>query len=172
MPHQEATKRAKIAALVYASGTDPSPVLVEVARQLKKRGAALAGAIQHSDGPCSMELEILPSGTRVPISQSLGSGSTGCRLDSTALAEAASMVRRSLAGSPELVIFNKFGAQEASGSGLSDEMAEAAMAGVPVLTAVSETLLPQWNAFTGDEFTRLPCTVEAAVEWWIQLRSD
>lgn len=166
MPSEQALNRAKIAALVYGPGVDPSPVLLEVVRKLQERGVALAGAIQHSAGPCSMALEILPSGLRIPISQELGSGATGCRLDSAALAEAASMVRRAIDTAPALVVFNKFGAQEAGGSGLYDEMATAMIAGIPVLTAVNETLLPQWTAFTGGEFVRLACSAEAAQTWW------
>jgi hypothetical protein len=172
MPSEQALNRAKIAALVYGPGVDPSPVLVEIVRALQKRGVALAGAIQHSAGPCSMSLEILPSGVRIPISQALGSGATGCRLDSAALAEAASMVRRTIDAAtttdpaPSLVVFNKFGAQEADGSGLYDEMAAAMIAGMPVLTAVNEALLPQWTAFTGGEFAQLDCAAKAALAWW------
>lgn len=166
MPSEQALNRAKIAALIYGAGVDPSPVLLETVRKLQARGVALAGAIQHSNGPCSMALEILPSGLHVPISQELGSGATGCRLDSAALAEAASMVRRAIDTAPALVVFNKFGAQEAGGSGLYDEMAAAMIAGMPVLTAVNEALLPQWTAFTGGEFARLACSTEATLAWW------
>lgn len=172
MSSEHATKPMKIAALVYGPGTDPAPVLVEVVRQLQERGVAMAGAVQHSAGPCSMALEILPSGLRVSISQALGSGATGCRLDSAALAEAASLVRRALAAPPALAVFNKFGAQEAAGKGMCDEIAEAAMAGLPVLTAVSETLLPQWSSFTGGEFVRLPCSAGAALDWWNAIATD
>lgn len=168
MPSEQAMNRTKIAALIYGPGIDPSPVLVEIVRSLQERGVALAGAIQHSAGPCSMALEILPSGLRIPISQSLGSGASGCRLDSAALAEAASLVRRTIesASAPALVVFNKFGAQEAGGSGLYDEMAAVMIAGMPVLTAVNEALLPQWTAFTGGEFARLTCSAETALAWW------
>lgn len=169
MQNDQAAKPPRIAAFIYCSGSDPSVVLSEAAHELIGRGLKLAGAVQHSNGPCSMELEILPSGRRISISQSLGSGATGCRLDSGALAEAASIVRRSIASSPDLMVFNKFGTQEAAGSGMCDEMAEAVMAGIPVVTAVNESLLEQWTAFTGGEFTVLPCTSASVLDWWTAL---
>lgn len=163
-----------LAALVYGSDVDPSDVLGKVVATLHQRGVALAGAIQHSTGSCSMALELLPSGLRMPISQDLGSGTGACRLDSGALAEAASLIRQSINAAPALVIFNKFGAQEAAGRGLHDEMVTAAMAGLPILTTVRDTLLTQWGAFTGGDAAQLPCTLDAALAWWDSLarRSD
>lgn len=172
MSNNQPSNPVTIAALVYNDGIDPAPVLEELVALLRKRGVALAGAIQHGDSSCSMTLELLHSGLRVPISQSLGSGASGCRLDSLALAETASVVQQAIAASPSLAIFNKFGAQEAAGNGLRDEMAAAATAGVPVLTAVRESLLEQWSAFTGGEYARLACSTEAALAWWDALTTD
>lgn len=166
MSSEQTMTRMPIAALVYGPDVDPGPVLAEVVRALRARGVALAGAIEHNNGPCSMTLEILPSGLRMPISQDLGSGATGCRLDSAALAEAASLVRREIDASPALAVFNKFGGQEVAGEGLRDEMTAAAIAGVPVLTAVGERFLPVWLAFTGGDSVQLPCSAQAALEWW------
>lgn len=119
-----------------------------------------------------MELELLPSGRRLPISQNLGSGASGCRLDTVALAEAASIMRRAIDASPQLVVFNKFGAQEAAGRGLRDEMTAAAVGGLPVLTAVSAALLNEWSDFTGGGAVQLPCSVDAALAWWDALATD
>lgn len=166
MQIDHAARPPKIAAIIYSSGSDPSGILSEATLQLTSHGLKLAGAVQHSNGPCSMELELLPSGTRISISQSLGSGATGCRLDSGALAEAASIVRRSIASAPDLMVFNKFGTQEAAGGGMCDEMAEAVMAGIPIVTAVNENLLEQWKTFTGGEFFVLPCTSDSVLDWW------
>jgi hypothetical protein len=166
MPGQQPANRLKIAALIYRDGIDPAPVLAEVVAQLRKRDVALAGVIQHGDGSCAMTLELLSSGERVPISQDLGSGSRGCRLDSTALAATASLVRQAIDTSPALAVFNKFGSQEAAGKGLCDEMAVAATAGLPILTTVRDSLLDQWSAFTGGECALLDCSTEAALNWW------
>jgi hypothetical protein len=164
-----------IAALVYATDTNPSPVLVEVARILKSRGVGLVGAIQHDLGPketCGMELELLPSGERLPMSQDLGPGSNACRLDPAAMAEAGAQVRKAIeAGQPELAIFNKFGTQEVAGEGLRDEMVATVMAGIPLLTAVAERFGDDWAAFTGGETSLIPCTVEDALAWWSALNA-
>lgn len=113
-----------------------------------------------------MELELLPSAQRISISQNLGPGSTGCRLDAAALAQAASEVRQAIHSGPSLAIFNKFGVAEAEGRGMHDEIAAAVMAAVPVLIPVGERFLPQWSDFTGGEFTALPCTTDAILSWW------
>lgn len=155
-----------IAALVYGDSVDPAPALEEIVTRLRQRGVALAGAIQGSGSACSVTLELLPSGLRIPILQNLGHGALGCRLDSSALAEAASAVRQAIDASPALAIFNKFGAQEAAGHGLRDEMAAAVAAGVPVLTAVRDNLLAPWAEFTGGEFVPLACSADAALAWW------
>jgi hypothetical protein len=159
-------KHIPIAALVYGPDTDVSVVLAEVVQALRERGVLLAGALQHDDGPCAMELELLPSGRRMLISQSIGGNTSGCRLDAGALAEAAALVRQAVDATPALVVFNKFGAQEAAGGGLREEMAAAVMAGVPVLAPVSERFLEQWATFTGGEFVQLACSTEAALRWW------
>lgn len=166
MPGEHATQATTIAALVYDAGIDPAPAMENFVRALQERGIALAGAIQHNEGSCSMSLEILPSGLRMPISQNLGSCASGCRLDSVALAEASSLVRMSLATSPKLALFNKFGAQEAAGKGMHEEMAAAATAGIPILTAVSQALMKEWLDFTGGESVQLACSAEAALAWW------
>ncbi|HJV80953.1 DUF2478 domain-containing protein [Noviherbaspirillum sp.] len=155
-----------IAALIYGSGIDPALVLEKVVAKLRQRGVALAGVIQHSGEDCSMTLELLPSGLRIPMSQSLGAGSAACRLDSGALAQAASLVRKEIDTSPELVVFNKFGAQEAAGGGMRDEMLRAVMAGLSIIVPVRDSLLPQWKEFVGDEFVLLDCDPEAVLAWW------
>lgn len=166
MPGKQPANRPRIAALIYGDGIDPAPVLAEVVAQLRKRGVALAGVIQHGDCSCAMTLELLSSGRRITISQDLGSGARGCRLDSAALAETASLVRQAIDASPALAVFNKFGSQEAAGNGLCDEMAAAAVAGLPVMTAVRDSLLDQWSDFTGGEYAMLACSTEAALAWW------
>ena len=164
-----------IAALVYSTEINPAPVLGEVVRVLQARGVALAGAVQHDAGPremCGMELEVLPGGASLPMSQELGAGSHACRLDPAALAEAAAQVRRAIDAGAALTVFNKFGAQEVNGEGLRDEMAAAVLAGVPLLTAVAERFVGQWTEFTGGEAEALPCTAEAALAWWARLQGE
>lgn len=164
-----------IAAIVYTPSDHIEPLLTEAARALAGRGVRVGGILQHDipttvEDPCGMELEDLAGGERFPLSQDLGSGSEACRLDPDALAHAAVAVRRALEDGAELVFINKFGAQEVSGSGLRDEMALAVASGVPVVTAVGERFLPEWQRFTGGGSTLLPAEVAAILAWWTSLQ--
>lgn len=155
-----------MAALVYNDHDDPAHVLREVVAALRQRGVALAGAIEQNDSACGMSLELLPSGAQVSISQNLGPNALGCRLDTMALADAAGMVRQALEASPALVVFSKFGKQEAEGLGMHEEMVFAATRDIPVLTSVKDSLLNRWSEFTGEQFVPLACSVEAVLSWW------
>ncbi|MFN3987063.1 MAG: DUF2478 domain-containing protein [Rhodocyclaceae bacterium] len=166
---------APIAAIVYQPSDHIEPILVEAARLLAARGVRLGGVLQHDvptviDDPCAMELEDLASGERFSLSQELGSGSEACRLDPASLAHASMAVRRALDQGVELVMINKFGAQEAAGAGLRDEMGLAVTAGVPLLTAVGARFLNEWQHFTGGEGARLEPRLDAVLAWWSGLR--
>ena len=160
-----------IAAIVYRPTDHIEPVLLEAARSLAAEGVRLGGILQHDipttiNDPCGMELEDLATGERFPLSQDLGSGSEACRLDPNALAHAAVAVRGALERGTQVVFINKFGAQEASGSGLRAEMAMAVTSGVPVITAVGERFLAEWQHFTGGHSTLLQPNVADILAWW------
>lgn len=160
-----------IAAIVYRPSDHIEPVLIEAARALARDGVRLGGILQHDipttiEDPCGMELEDLASGERFALSQELGSGSEACRLDPNALAQAAVAVRGALEHGAQVVFINKFGAQEANGSGLRDEMAMAVTSGVPVITAVGERFLAEWQHFTGGQSALLEPTVDSVLAWW------
>ncbi|ANQ83858.1 DUF2478 domain-containing protein [Azoarcus olearius] len=166
-----------IAAILYTPQDNIEMILMEAAAALGERGVRLGGVIQHDIGisandPCAMELEDLSSGARFSLSQELGRGSEACRLDPDALARASMIVRNGLDQGADLVIFNKFGAQEAAGAGLRTEMGLAALAGTPLLTAVGHRFLPEWNDFTGGEGSLLQPTVASVLAWWNSLRGD
>lgn len=161
---------APIAAVVYAPSDHIEPLFVELARILRARGVRLGGVLQHDiecviDDPCAMELEDLADGSRFALSQDLGSGSEACRLDPASLAHAGAAVRRAVEAGAALILINKFGAQEAAGSGLRAEMALAVVAGVPLLTAVGSRFLPEWQDFTGGVAVCLQPDLEAMIAW-------
>jgi len=162
---------APIAAIVYRPTDNVEAVLIAAARTLAARGVTLGGVLQHDiasvvDDPCAMELEDLASGERFALSQELGSGSEACRLDPGSLAHAAMAVRRAVDTGVQLIMINKFGAQEMSGAGLRTEMGVAVMAGIPLLTAVGERFLDDWNEFTGGASALLTPDVDSVLEWW------
>lgn len=166
-----------IAAIVYRPTDHVEAIMVEVARALATRGVRLGGVLQHDiatviDDPCAMELEDLDSGERFSLSQELGSGSEACRLDPASLAHAAMAVRRAVDKGAALVMINKFGAQEVSGSGLRAEMGVAVLAGIPLLTAVGERFLPDWQDFTGGASALLKPDAKDVLAWWDALQHE
>lgn len=159
-----------LAAIPYASGFEIDRFMADLALRLKARGLRLGGVVQHNDGDCdqgclSMALEDLASGTRFPISENRGAASAGCRLDATGLAAAGAALTAALADGTDLVIVNKFGRQEMLGQGLRQEIGAALMAGVPLLIAVRQDVLPAWREFAGDGWTQLAAE-PAAIEAW------
>ncbi len=131
-------------------------LLQDLAAMLAGRGVRLAGAVQINTDTgagctCDMDIRILgDDGPSVRITQSLGTGSTGCRLDAGALELAVARVEKVLDQGADLVILNKFAKQEAIGKGFRDLIAEALARGVPVLTCVPPEYLDQFRDFAGD----------------------
>lgn len=143
--------------------------LRQIAATLAAENLRLAGAVQTNhdrgaDCSCDMDLTVLgDDGPPVRISQSLGRGSSGCRLDGGALAVAAGRAARVLDRGADLVIVNKFGKQEALGGGFRDLIAQALAADTPVLVAVAPEMLTAFIQFAGD--LAHPITAEAALDW-------
>ncbi|KGJ05643.1 Protein of unknown function [Paracoccus halophilus] len=131
-------------------------LLTETADRLAAQGLRLAGAVQCNldrgpDRDCDMDLRILgDAGPAIRISQSLGRGAQGCRLDSGALQQAVARAEAVLRGGADLVIVNKFGKQECFGRGFRDFIAEALARGIPVLLSVATGQLPGFRAFAGE----------------------
>ncbi len=65
----------------------------------------------------------------------------------------------------DILVINRFGRQEAEGRGLLDEIARAAAAGIPVIIAIEEALLPAWEAFVGEETLRLEADAGCIAAW-------
>lgn len=159
-----------LAAVRYRRDDAIDPLLEAVARDLQARGARVAGYVQRetaaADDCCATTwLEDLATGERHVISQSLGSGAKGCRLDPQALAGLCGLLEAALAHGADILILNRFGKGEAEGHGLRAAIGQAMLDGVPVLTAVHDTWLPAWEAFAGDLGTTLPPSREAIDAW-------
>lgn len=133
-------------------GTDR--LLARWADGLQARGLRLAGCVQVNapppcDGPCGMELRLLPGGETIRISQDLGPGATGCRLDTGALQDAVARVERIAAAGCDLLILNKFGRHEETGAGFRDVIGAAMAEGIPVLVGVGSRNVAAFLAFAG-----------------------
>ena len=147
---------SSIAAIRFSGGDPVDAVLEQVVMDLRSSGRRLGGFLQREidDGEncCSVTyLENLADGSMVRISQPLGSGSRGCRLNPHALAELAGTVLREMDAGVDLLILNRFGKGESDGHGFRQVIEKAFLDGVPVLTAVRDTYGEAWDAF-GAEF--------------------
>lgn len=144
-------------------------ILCALAGRLRAAGLRLAGVVQtndewHPERACDMNLHLLsdPARGAMLISERLGAGATGCRLNAAALEEAAGLVEASLPGA-DLLIVNKFGKREAEGGGFRDAIARAIEAGIPVLTAAGPKDSLGLTAFAGELAERI--APEAAFDW-------
>jgi molybdate transport system ATP-binding protein len=160
-----------LAAILYRPEDDVDALLADFADALLRDGVRLGGIVQRSLKDAAgrsngMHVIDLATGRQISICQPLGSGAMACKLDPAGLAEASLAVSRAIAEDAALIIVNKFSKQEAAGHGLRGELAEAIIAGGPVLTAVPEKCFDAWKEFTGDRGTTLLCARHVVEEWW------
>jgi nucleoside-triphosphatase THEP1 len=159
--------RTVLAAIVYAQGFAIDTLMLGIAEALRREGARVRGVVQKNagGGPCGgMSVVDLASGARFAISQELGAGSRGCRLDPRGLAEVAARTDAAMGGDFDLLL-NKFGRAEAEGGGLRSVLARAIAAGTPVLTSVRAPYLEAWADFHGGLAVELPPRLWEAVAW-------
>lgn len=156
-------------------------LLSAFAKSLAENGARLSGVVQSNTACsdtdlCDMDVKVLPDGPVFRISQSLGTGSRGCRLDPAALEQAVAHVSPALTGgpgtTPDLLIVNKFGKHEADGRGFRPLIADALMAGIPVLTAVNGTNETAFQDFADGMADCLPATLPDLLDWFARVRAS
>ncbi len=162
--------QTQLAAIRYEDGFDVNGVLWRIARRLRQRGVALAGAVQQNvatSRECCEQMNLIDLRTErvVEISQDLGPHARGCRLDQRGLAEASEIIARAIATGADLVIINKFGKAESEGEGLLSCFADAVAADIPVLTSVRPPYLEAWQAFHGGLAIELPPSADAILDW-------
>ena len=159
----------QIAYTMMAGKGDMDQLLASLAERLSETGANVCGVVQINtecgEGPCDMDVQILPDGPKVRISQTLGPGARGCRLDPAALEEAAGLVEARLDDNPDLLIINKFGKHEADGRGFRSAIAAALSRDIPVLVGLNALNREAFDAFTGGEAVAVEPTADALRHW-------
>jgi len=160
-----------LAAAVFENGEDANRIVADFAATLAGSGVRLGGFVQISEdtencGCKDTYVLDLQTGARTKILQDLGAGSQGCRVDPAALAEIGHLVSEALNGSPELIIINRFGRLESEGMGLRNEIAAAALSGLPALVCISTRYVAAWRDFAADMSEEIPCTPERLLAWW------
>lgn len=159
------------AAVALPAGLDGAAWMADLIERLEAAGLAIGGmrAAVTADGPLAcrrpMYLQDLLTGEQIRISQDLGPAAEGCALDPGQLAVAGQAVYRAIEAGVALIVINKFGAQEAAGAGLRDELLAAAEAGVPLLTTVKPELVGAWQEFVGELGQLLPPDTALVEDW-------
>ncbi len=171
LSHEAACEGKSLAALVFNDNDAVNEIIADFAAALKRRGHRIAGMVQTVDvaQPCDCRevfLRDVETGEAISILQDLGTQSQSCRIDTTALADAAHRVARAIERSPELLFINRFGKLEAAGLGLYAEIGAAAAAGIPTLVCVSIKFIDSWRRFTMGLDEELPCSGAALERWW------
>ena len=149
---------------------DTDLMLAGLAQSLTARGLRVVGTAQinterETAGPCDMDVRVLPDGPVIRISQDLGAGSRGCRLDAGALEAAVGLVGVQLAQGADLLIINKFGKHEAEGRGFRDVIAEAMSRDIPVLVGLNGLNRQPFLDFAGGLAVDLAPRSEDLLAW-------
>lgn len=159
-----------LAAISVTSSTEVDKLFATLSDRLVSQGLRVAGYLQR-DAPdpgscCSASyLQDVASGGKRRITQPLGNGSQGCRLDPGALAEATAELLTQLENRPDFVILNRFGRGESEGRGFRPVIETAYAMNIPVLTAVRERYQDSWRAFAADMAVLLPQDHDTVNSW-------
>ena len=149
---------------------DTDLILFRLAQVLAARGLRCCGTVQINSeradaGPCDMDVQVLPDGPILRISQDLGRAARGCRLDPAALETAVGLVSASLDRGADVLIVNKFGKHEAEGRGFRTVIAQALSNGIPVLVGINALNLAAFQDFAGGLALRLPPECGGLADW-------
>jgi hypothetical protein len=158
-----------LAAIIYDDSQDPDELLRGFAADLNGSGLRAVGLVHLGHplaDPPQLSALLVHSGDTMRLFQDLGRGSTGCKLDVGQLLAAGTKVAQAIDGGADLVIINRFGRQESEGKGLSYLIERALSDEIPVVIAVPDTRLSDWNAYSGGMATHLSCDRESLEAWW------
>ncbi len=162
----------RLASVNSALAGETNRLLAGLAERAQARGLRVVGTVQtNTERPgarrCDMDVRVLPSGRVLRISQHLGDGARGCRLDPDALEAAVAEVAAAMVRGADLLIVNKFGKHEAEGRGFRDLVGEALAAGLAVIVGL--------NGLNAEAFARfceglaVPLAADpAALDAWLE----
>ncbi len=146
-------------------------LISETATRLQADGVALAGIAKvlgqevPGDHHCDMDVRVMPDGPEIRITQSLGEGSTGCRLNPAGIAEAVAKVEQGGIENAALFVLNKFGPQEAEGHGFCEAIGTALEHDIPVLVGVGKGSREALEGFVDGLGEALPPEPDAIYAW-------
>ncbi|SFK95432.1 Protein of unknown function [Shimia haliotis] len=152
-------------------------LLAELAKRLEAKGVVTRGIVQTNsecapDRLCDMDVQVLPDGDVIRISQSLGKEARGCRLDPDAMAHAVAEVSRSMQTPYDVFLLNKFGKQEGEGKGFRDLIAEAAASGATVIAGTNPLNSEKFTQFADGMATEVPADIDALLAWYDEVNAS
>lgn len=161
----------RIAAIVYDRTDEVDRLIADFAAARVAEGRSVAGLVETQPGADAcltreMRLRDIASGTTIRICQDLGAGARGCRIDPRGLAQAASVLRVSIAAGPDLVVVNKFGKMEADGEGLIEEIGACVADGIPLVVGIPRRFAQTWDDFAGGLDEKVAPARDALEDWW------
>jgi len=161
----------KIAVVSSKAQGETDRLISEVAARLEAEGLRLSGVVKvlqeqdESDHQCDMDVRVLPNGPDIRITQSLGEGAKGCRLNPAGIVEAVAATERNDPAQIDLFVLNKFGPQEAEGRGFCDAIAAALENDKPVIVGVGKGSRSALDAFVDGMAEVLEPEPEAIYDW-------
>ncbi|MCK0142286.1 DUF2478 domain-containing protein [Aliiroseovarius sp. F20344] len=163
----------RIACTKAAGRGDTDELLFSVASALQQKGLRVVGTTQVNTGrvnhgPCDMDIQVLPEGPLLRISQNLGPGARGCRLKADMLERAVMLVSRAMDCGADCLIINKFGKQEAEGRGFRDVIVKALDMGIPVLVGLNQLNQDAFAEFAGGMEIQLPPEAGVLADWLME----
>ncbi|GHF06381.1 hypothetical protein GCM10016455_29440 [Aliiroseovarius zhejiangensis] len=163
----------RIACIAAKGRGETDRLISEAAATLEAEGFVLNGIVKVlQDMPkgahhCDMDVRVLADNRTIRITQSLGEGSEGCRLNPAAIAEAVAAVDQASSLDADVFILNKFGPEEAEGRGFRAAIAAALEQDIPVLVGLGggEASRKGFADFVGDMAETLPADPDAILTW-------
>ena len=170
--HPKFHSECDVATLVYGPADQPDAVLEAFVEDLRRQGFDAVGLLQRrrsrSLAACDpidyFLIEREGEGPDAREARAAASASCGSRL-----LDLGEQVAHILERRPDIVVLNRFGWLEASGSGLLGLLADAIERDVPVLTAVPEPLFARWLDVAQGLAVRLRCDRDSIDRWWAAL---
>lgn len=143
--------------------------------RLAGEGRQIVGVIQDPSGDgnghrCEMDLIEIATGKRHSISQNLGAGSKGCRLDPNSIESVAERLAVAIEhGGADILVINRFGKLEAVGRGFCSLISDALSRDIPVLVGVNDLNRCAFEAFADGFATELPDALGPVMHWALPL---
>lgn len=165
----------RFAAIRLDGNTDINLLLENVVQKMQADNFRVQGYLQKEimkpdRCQCDTYLENLANGAKLQISQDLGNGAKGCKLDNSMLVQLSEIALKDLDEIPELLIVNRFGRSEAEGHGFRQVIEKAFGLGIPILTAVKDLYLEDWRKFSGELGLELAADESEIITWVNSMR--